>query len=193
MKYITLKPVCFIAAILLAAAQPTAAQDAPPPAPDFSTERLGGDDARKPRSPTLQRALIPAGLLYASFDTDGDFAASRAELIIGINRSFAAADKNANGTLSLVELAAWREAILGSRDLMPGNTQFDKNFDSQINPSEFQSVLTDIFDRYDRNENDQLEFGEMTKNLRQIRPSKSRERERSVLSRQQGQRRPRGY
>jgi len=190
MKKISSRLTAIAAALLLMTGLPAIAQDAPP---DFSTERIGADKPQKPRSPSLQRVLIPAGLLYASFDTDGDYAASPTELAAGILRSFSAADKNANGIVSLVELAAWREAVLGSRDLLPGNTQFDKNFDSQISPSEFETVLTDLFEGFDTNENGQLEFSEMTKNLRQTRPANNRVRERLIGSRQQGQRRPRGY
>ena len=145
------------------------AQEAPPPdIPDFSVERLDGD-REGPRRPSTQRIIIPAGLLYASFDTNGDYAASRTELNAGILRSFATADKNANDMVSLVELAAWREAILGSRDLPPGNTQFDKNFNGQIEPSEFKTVLEDLFEAFDRNENGQLEFAEMTRDARSTR------------------------
>ncbi len=196
----------FVAALSLNAASPSFAQNAPPQdvspqdvleadilGPDFSTERLGGDEAARPRGPSLQRALIPAGLLFASFDTDGDYAASRSELNAGVLRSFAAADQNANTVVSLVELASWREAVLGSRDLLPGNTQFDKNFDSQIEMSEFADVLNGLFESFDRNENGQLEFSEMTKNMPQIRRERSRTRDRPVIGRQQGQRRTRGY
>lgn len=156
--------------------------------PDFLTEQLGSDRAAPPRR-SLQRALIPAGLLYASFDRDGDYAASRAELEAGITRSFAAADSNSNGTLSLVELANWREMILGSRDVLPGNTQFDKNFDSQISLAEFTITLTGLFESFDRNENGQLEFNEMTQEAPQARRPESQQRERTPLARQPGQRR----
>jgi len=191
-------PLSLVAVLSFAANLPALAQNAPPPAealspPDFSTERLGGDEAKRPRGPSVQRALIPAGLLFASFDTDGDYAASRDELKAGVLRSFAAADNNANGTVSLVELASWREAVLGSRDLLPGNTQFDKNFDNQIEMSEFRDVLRGLFDSFDRNENGRLEFAEMTKNMPQLRRERSRERERPSAARQTGQRRTRGY
>ena len=173
---------------ILAFSSPATAQDNSEP--DFSTERIG-DERDERRPPSLQRRVIPAGLLYASFDTNGDYAASRAELEAGITRSFARADRNSNSRLSLVELAAWREAILGSRDLLPGNTQFDKNFDSQIEPREFAAVLTDLFEAFDENENGQLEFKEMTRDMPQRRPEKSRVRERVSTLGERGQRRPR--
>lgn len=186
-----MKYFCLAFALLFSTA--AAAQDAPPPdLPDFSTERLGGEKNERPRQRSTQRSIIPAGLLYASFDTDGDYAASRSELNTGILRSYAAADANANGMVSLVELAAWREAILGSRDLLPGNTQFDKNFDSQIDPSEFQTVLVNLFEAFDRNENGQLEFAEMILNVRPTRGGEGQRRERPSGNQQRGQRPQRG-
>lgn len=163
-------------AAALSFSAPATAQDAPPP--DYSTERLGGEREERRRPPSTLRKVIPAGLLYASFDTSGDYAASREELEAGITRSFARADANANSTLSLVELANWREAILGSRDLLPGNTQFDKNFDNQIELGEFAAVLTDLFDAFDENENGQLEFKEMTLDLRSAGQARGGARER---------------
>jgi len=170
MKHFTLKLLPLSAAIALFSALPAFAQDAPPP--DFSTERLGTERSGGDRGSRSRGAgtLIPAGLLYASFDTDGDYAVSRAEVDAGVLRSFEIADKNSNGTVSLVELAAWRKAVLGSLDLMPGNTQFDKNFDNQIEASEFQTVLLDLFTGFDRNENGELEFSEMTQELRRNAP-----------------------
>jgi len=84
MKKISSRLTAIAAALLLMTGLPAIAQDAPP---DFSTERIGADKPQKPRSPSLQRVLIPAGLLYASFDTDGDYAASPTELAAGILRS----------------------------------------------------------------------------------------------------------
>ena len=173
-----MKHFCLLAAILLLPSITAAAQGNPPPPAeeiDFSTERLGGERSA-PKRPSQQRALIPAGLLFASFDTDGDYAATRSELNVGILRSFTAADKNNNGTLSLVELSQWRERVLGSLDILPGNTQFDKNFDNQIAAAEFQTTLTDLFTGFDRNENGQLEFSEMTKDMPRARREESRKR-----------------
>lgn len=190
MKYIYL---AFALSFLLLPCRAATAQDAPPPdTPDFSVERIGGE-REGPRRPSAQRIIIPAGLLYASFDTDGDYATSRTELNVGILRSFATADKNANSMVSLVELAAWREAILGSRDLLPGNTQFDKNFNSQIEPTEFQTVLVDLFEAFDRNENGQLEFAEMTRDAGPTRGGENgQRRERPSDGQQRGQRGQRG-
>jgi len=172
-----MKHFALFSALIFVLATSAQAQDAAAPIEplDFSTERLGGEREAPRRS--TQRALIPAGLLYASFDTDGNYSVSRSELNAGITRSFAKADSNSNAVLSMVELANWREAVLGSRDVLPGNTQFDKNFDSQISAAEFEMTLSGIFDGFDRNENNALEFSEMTKAVTQ---GRGRDRERNA-------------
>ncbi len=194
MKHISL---ALALSFLLFPCAAASAQDAPPPdVPDFSTERIGGgEQAERPRPRSTQRTLIPAGLLYASFDTSRDYSVSLKELEQGITRSYGVADTNKNSRLSLVELASWRELILGSRDLLPGNTQFDKNFDSQIELGEFSAVLTDLFHAFDENENAQLEFKEMTREARSTRGQggeSGQRRERPQGGQGRGQRPQRG-
>lgn len=195
-KTYLLKAAALATAFLLTAPLTAAAQDNTL-ADEFALEQIQGSQGergeRNRRRATSQQVLIPAGLLFASFDTDADYAASEAELTVGIKRSYAAADSNANGRLSLVELASWRERVLGSRDLLPGNTQFDKNFDSQVNAKEFETVLTGLFRRFDDNENGQLEFAELTRNARSARGGETgQRRERPQGGQQRGQRPQRG-
>ena len=145
----------------------------------FATERLGGDSLterpQRGQGASTQRALIPLGLVYSSFDTDRNYKVTEEELEVGIAQSFAAADRDGSSHLSLVELATWRELVLGSRDLLPGNTQFDRNFDSRVERAEFTSLLTDLYKSFDRNKNGALEFAEMTTPIRQAqRPSAER-------------------
>ena len=182
-----MKAILVSAVSLLSFAAPAAlAQDAP----NFEPEQIGQDKKAPPRS--AMRSVIPAGLLYASFDTDGSYAVSQAELSAGIKRSFARADANGNTRVSLVELESWREVVLGSRDRLPGNTQFDKNFDSQIDSAEFKAVLTGLFRSFDANKNDALEFSEMTRSLRPARDNSVKKRER-ITTLDRNQRRRRGY
>jgi len=158
----------------------------------FATERLGSDGpserVKRGQDSSTQRALIPLGLLYASFDTDRNYSVSKAELEAGIAQSFAVADKDESTHLSLVELARWREGVLGSRDLLPGNTQFDRNFDSRVERAEFSSLLSDLYESFDRNKNGALEFAEMTRPVRQAARPKAERREYIPQRQRQGQR-----
>jgi hypothetical protein len=186
MKTISLAVALSLYLPVAAFAQDSAASD------PFATERLGGDSPterpQRGQGASTQRALIPLGLVYASFDTDRNYKVSREELEVGIAQSFAAADRDRSAHLSLVELAAWRELVLGSRDLLPGNTQFDRNFDSRVERAEFTSLLTDLYKSFDRNENGALEYSEMTRPIRQATRSKVERRERIPQRQSRGQR-----
>lgn len=191
---IALSLFCLLASPITAQAQDSGSGDS------FEPERLETAPPRqRPTSTVL--VTIPAGLLYASFDSDADYVITKSELEAGARQSFKAADSNQNGTVSLVELAAWREKVLGSLDVLPGNTQFDKNFDSSIAREEFESVLFDIYTNADRNEDGVLDFSELTRphvqrgqrGDNQQRGSRNRDRGGQGGQRggQRGQRRPR--
>ncbi len=158
-----MKKYLFIAACFCALSTPVFAQV------DFEPEQFEPEQLEKNElvvlDPTGPKTTIPAGLLYASFDGDGDYLISAGELSAGIARSFKFADSNNNDVLSLVELDAWRALALGSRDVLPGNTQFDKNFDSRVNRSEFSGVLSRIFTSADKNGDGVLGFDELTRDL----------------------------
>ncbi len=186
MKYFSIALASLLFSPVTALAQESAAAD------PFATERLGGDSPterpQREQGSSTQRALIPLGLLYASFDVDQNYAVSRAELDRGIEQSFDAADRDSSDHLSLVELAAWREAVLGSRDLLPGNTQFDRNFDSRVERAEFGSLLNDLYKSFDRDKNGALDFAEMSRPVRQAARPKSERRERIPQRQTRGQR-----
>lgn len=189
MKTISLAVALSLLTSASALAQDSAASD------PFATERLGGDgQSERPQrgqGGSTQRALIPLGLVYSSFDTDRNYKVTGEELEIGIAQSFAAADRDGSAHLSLVELAAWRELVLGSRDLLPGNTQFDRNFDSRVERAEFTSLLTDLYESFDRNKNGALEFAEMTTAVRQAQRPRAERREYVPQRQSRGQRRSR--
>jgi len=123
-------------------------------------------DPQRPEAP-LPRGEIsilrPAGLLLATFDRDGDYKISRAELTAGSSVAFGRADKNKSGSLSLIELQNWRLAVLGSQDAMPGNGSFDGNYDSQVTKAEFADALTFEFENADRDEDNQVSFHELVR------------------------------
>jgi len=110
---------------------------------------------------TSRLSIAPAGLAYASFDSNSDYSVSLAELEAGIKSAFIFADKDKNGVLSLVEVDGWRIKALGSQDLLPGNTQFDRNFDARVTPREFHQVLTGTARSLDRDDDNKLSFDEL--------------------------------
>ncbi|HHL42211.1 MAG TPA: hypothetical protein ENJ42_01210, partial [Hellea balneolensis] len=75
-------------------------------------------------SGTLIKIPRSGALLFAGFDRNMDYRIDRSEVAQGINHAFQVADKDGSGTLSLVELEAWRLAALGSTHAAPGNYAF---------------------------------------------------------------------
>lgn len=110
---------------------------------------------------TSRLSIAPAGLAYASFDSDGNYEISIQELEAGIDTAFNFADKDKSGVLSLVEVDGWRIKALGSQDLLPGNTQFDRNFDARVTRQEFTQVLDGTATHLDRNDDKILTFDEL--------------------------------
>ena len=125
-----------------------------------AVEQLNRAARQAPRN-SQRISLASGGLLFASFDQDGDYQISENEVKTGIRAAFKTADSNGNGNLSLVEVDAWRIRALGSLDLLPGNTQFDRNFDAVVSRKEFTEVLTRNAQRLDRDENRILDFSEL--------------------------------
>ena len=147
-----------------------AAQDAPDQLPPENLPSAGnkvpeveqlGRPSRSQNRGSQRVSLATAGLMFASFDNNGDYQISDAEISKGIEGAFITADKNTNGTLSLVEVDAWRIRALGSLDLLPGNTQFDRDFNAIVTPAEFTEILSRTGARLDSDKNGILEFSEL--------------------------------
>lgn len=172
----------FILLVSVAALAPLAsvsnalAQDAPEqigaPVDQASVEQI--PKANRPaRSNSARMSIAPAGLLFASFDQNGDYQIDSAEIDSGIAAAFARADKNANGIVSLVELDRWRISALGSLDLLPGNTQFDRDFNSSVTAAEFDDVLRRTSIRLDADDDLLLSFSELLTRPRAVQKERS--------------------
>ena len=102
-------------------------------------------------------------LLFASFDTNTDYAVNEVEFAAGRTQAFNSADKDNSKTLSLFELEDWREAALGSLDAAPGNLAFDKDYDQRVTRAEFDHALGFVFKAGDKNKDGILAFPELVK------------------------------
>ncbi len=101
------------------------------------------------RSGTVIQIPRSGALLFASFDTSGDYIIDKAEVAAGIVRAFTQADRDNSKSLSLVELEGWRVAALGSEHAAPSNFAFAPNFARTVSLPMFTKVLTDLADRLD--------------------------------------------
>lgn len=118
------------------------------------TDAFGVETVKPQRQTALpgDRVKIPrsGAMLFAGFDSNTDYMIDMAEVTIGIERAFRAADRDDNGNLSLVELEGWRFAALGSRNADPGNFAFAPNFARTVSKAKFTEVLMRLADTFDR-------------------------------------------
>ena len=112
----------------------------------------GGEGARRGTPPGSGGApglmLRPAGLLFAGFDANGDYAVDAEEFEAGIARAFPAADADGSGVITPLEYADWAAKALGSREARPGVTGMDVNADAAITFEEFDTAFRDTFALY---------------------------------------------
>ena len=127
-------------------------------------ETLDGQEQELPAIPRVKGPITvirPAALVFAGFDQNGDYTIDRAEASAGAEQAFDRADKNNNGKVSLFELEDWRAAALGSMDALPGNLNFDTDYDNQVSKSEFQATLMDLYVRHDVDEDGFVKHNEL--------------------------------
>lgn len=116
----------------------------------------------KPNAPigtsgTFIKIPRAGALLFAGFDRDGDYIINRAEVSAGISTAFTHADKDKNGTLSLVELETWRLAALGSSNTTPTNFSFAPNFARTVSQDTFREVLSHVAENLDKDDQGELD------------------------------------
>lgn len=145
-------------------------------------ESLDDQTQELPSIPRVQGPITvirPAALVFAGFDSDGDYKISRDEASTGASTAFGRADKDRNGKVSLFELEDWREAALGSMDALPGNLNFDTDYNNQVSETEFQTALMDLFTRHDVNEDGLVKHSELMQIL-EVPARKEPEKERQT-------------
>ena len=117
------------------------------------------EPAYKPPPATI--VATPLALAIAGFDRDGNMIISRAEFDAGVARTFAFADKDQDGKVSLLELADWAEAALGNRYALPGQFDFDRDGDDSISRDEFVGLFNARFAALDADKDGSLRRSEL--------------------------------
>jgi len=132
--------------------------------------------------------IRPAALVFATFDTNGDYSVDTRELAAGHARAFGHADRDTSGYLSIIEIEGWRRNALGSTDAIPGRMAFDPNLDNRITKDEFGAEFTRLFRESDKNQDGKLDFAEMVDVFdmpkRRSRNERDRERDLSRIGRE---------
>jgi len=131
---------------------------------DDELETLDDQEQSLPAMPRIAGPITvirPAALMFATFDTDRNYLISRAEAELGAKDAFERADVDNNGRVTLFELEDWRSAALGSLDALPGNLNFDTDYDNQVKPGEFEAAILDLFERHDADVDGSLKHAEL--------------------------------
>ena len=117
------------------------------------------------------RALLSAdAMMLVSFDADGDLSTSAAEIDAGLDREFARADANGDGSMQPIEFQNWSNPVLGGGHLGPYRLDFDRNVDNVITREEFDTEIRARVDYYDEDENGALARSEFVRLVGQTRP-----------------------
>lgn len=134
-------------------------------------------DRRHSRDSSPIRALLSADvMMFVSFDTDGDLSTSRAEVDAGLEREFARADANHDGSLQPIEFQNWSNVVLGGSQLGPYRLDFDRNVDNVITREEFDTEIRARVHDYDSNEDGALTRNEFVRLVGQARPPQPQRR-----------------
>ena len=119
------------------------------------------DDQRTYQPPPPTIVATPLALVIAGFDRDGDMIVTHAEFADGVARSFALADSDHDGKVSMIELADWAEVALGNRGALPGPFDFDRDGNDSISREEFTGLFEARFTALDKDGDKVLKRSEL--------------------------------
>jgi len=131
----------------------------------------GPNLARDPRAASSQVGEVQLNIqLMLSFDANMDGSVSRDEVEAGLQRQFAQADMDRNGTLNLGEIQAenarrWQASGTASSPLI------DWNLDGTVSLAEFSGTAYSVFAQLDRDQGGSLAGTELeAPRIRGVRP-----------------------
>jgi len=127
------------------------------PNPETETVETIQRKERIGRSGTVIQIPRSGALLFAGFDTSGDYIIDKMEVATGIERAFVQADRDNSGILSLVELEGWRVAALGSEHAAPSNFAFAPNFARTVSRETFTEVISNLAEKLDTDDQGEMD------------------------------------
>ena len=148
--------ICALAGILglaMSSALPAFAQDTvtasqpETPAQPERIDRVAGvpsSGGMMGRAPEGVRVVAPGALVFASFDRNADGKITVDEIAAGADAAFAAADKNGDGKITGFEQSDWATSIGNPTDVMANTMTFDIDLDRFVTKAEFLSGLKRI-------------------------------------------------
>ena len=151
------------------------------PHPEVQTVETIKHKERIGRSGAVIQIPRSGALLFAGFDTNGDYIIDKEEVAAGIARAFVHADRDNSEILSLVELEGWRVAALGSEHASPSNFAFAPNFVRTVSRETFTAVLMKLADKLDTDDQSEMD-GEIALSdlLKDYRPPRQRKNDNCI-------------
>jgi Ca2+-binding EF-hand superfamily protein len=117
-------------------------------------------------SPAIAQPASPPALdpdaLFASADTNGDSAITKAEFIAARARSYDRLDRNGDGKLARGEFTGAAPAGIRRNFVASQFSGFDANHDGLLSRAEFNAAPTPGFDRVDADRNGILSAAEVS-------------------------------
>ena len=104
---------------------------------------------------------MPIAFVFVGMDQDGDKRVSRTEVTAGIPAEWANLQNIGGDQISALELAAWSEQTLGTRDSIPSHLSFDTDIDGAISENEFRIRMEAEFEKLDKNKDGTLDRSEL--------------------------------
>lgn len=137
------------------------------------------------------RVLLPAALLFASFDADGNYKVSKDEVDAGLHNAFAQADADGSGKLSLFEYQNWAAQALGAPNARPGWIGVDLDGDRSISEDEYRQTFLGLASNYGLSGPEGILFDKLTRTMGPMRQRGEQNERRPDEGRQDRRRRPR--
>jgi hypothetical protein len=128
------------------------------------SRREQGSDDRAGSAYRQSAFLTGAALLFVQFDTDHDYATTRAETETGARAEWARASGGA-AKITPIAFEQWAARALGGPQMGPYRLAFDTNVDNEITAAEFSAAILDRFDRYDTDKDGVLRRTDMIERL----------------------------
>lgn len=110
---------------------------------------LAGGALAQPRGDIPGAYAGVDSIVITGCDQDRDFTTTRAEMAQCIEALYAIADADRSGTVSYLELEAFRAKAMGTDALPPYRLEFDRDQSMSVTPAEFAQVWLARFDARD--------------------------------------------
>ena len=156
-----------------------------------SPARRGPPQQQRNMDRSGAKVLLPAALLFASFDADGNYKVSKDEVDAGLHNAFEQADADGSEELSLFEYKNWAARALGATNAQPGWIGIDLDGDRSISEGEYRKAFLGLASKYGLSGPDGIIFAKLTRTMGPMQQRGEQNERRPGEGKQDRRRRPR--